>query len=71
MAAGTGKPISHESIPTMGENAATATMERSISPTNITNAIPIERRHTVVPWTSTFEKVADAKRVGTKIPVAR
>jgi hypothetical protein len=62
MAAGTGKPISHESIPAMGENAATATMERSISATNMENAIPMERRHTVVPWTITFDKVADLKR---------
>jgi hypothetical protein len=62
MAAGIGKAISHEIIPAMGENAATATMERSISPTNMTNAMPMERRHTVVPWTSTFDKVADRKR---------
>jgi len=55
----------------MGANDATATMERSISPTNIANAIPIERRPTVVPWTSTLRKVSGLKRVGTKRPVAR
>jgi hypothetical protein len=71
MAASTGKPISHEIIPAMGENAAAATMERSISPTSMTNVMPKERRHTVVPWTSTFAKVADVKMVGTKKPVAR
>ncbi len=71
MAAGTGKPNSHEIIPAMGENAATATMERSISPTSMTNVIPMERRHTVVPWTSTFNKIADLKIVGTKMPITR
>jgi hypothetical protein len=37
----------------------------------MTKVIPKERRHTVVPWTSTFEKVADVKRVGIKIPATR
>ena len=58
-------------VPVVVENAATATIERSISPTNMTNVMPTERRHTVVPWTSTFEKVADLNMVGTKIPVTR
>ena len=71
IAAGTGKPASHKSIPAMGENAATATIERSISPTNMTNVMPMERRHTVVPCTNTFEKIADENTAGTKMPVAR
>jgi hypothetical protein len=71
MATSTGIPISHKSIPIIGANAATEIMERSISPTNMTKVIPKERRHTVVPWTSTFEKVADVKRVGIKIPATR
>jgi hypothetical protein len=37
----------------------------------MTNVMPKERRHTVVPWTITFDKVADVKIVGTKILVAR